>query len=270
MTGSRRILVYTLTVAVIAAIAALCIFFLGRSARDTVSHIDYALSLGSSELFADNFSDIYKLSHDNSPDYVYVKYLRHDDTVEIKPDLSAAAASELTPYQFAYAYYSGSPFVRGDGSIWLPDYNVASADGYIKLIPCFTQISTVELTPAENHKVELASSCVYGRLNFNFTENRKLFRPEIHLSVKLNDGKWYRLNTSGDYEYDDAVYFDTPLNQGWIDIPRISASATALTGHYRLEIYERRELYTAVEFDVTQDVENGSTTQNITVCDAAE
>jgi len=63
MSKSKRIITYAVTIAVIAAIAVAAITFLRRSMRDTVYLQDYALTLGSDDLFVNENSNIYRLAH---------------------------------------------------------------------------------------------------------------------------------------------------------------------------------------------------------------
>ena len=184
------------------------------------------------------------------PDYVYVDRIRHDDSVTFFEELSPAASTELSPYEFAATNYSGLIYVRGDGSLWRKDSSVTSgADHYIRLKPFFEKISPEEIEPVEGHEIELLAP-INASIIFNFKEKRELSSPSIRLSVKLNNGNWYSLNGDGFYEYVAASPFEKYSNRGGIDIPRIQNSNTPIPGIYRLEIYEHDELYTAVEIEV--------------------
>lgn len=261
MTGYKRVLCYMITIAVVAALAALGVFFISRSARRTVHIQDYALELGSSDFFICNNSNLYKISVDKSPDYVYVRYHGHDDTVIFQSELNDGPASELSPLELAYTYRYGylrdNLFVRGDGSIWVKDYKVASgADRYIRLVPYFTEVSTEEWKPVEGHEINLLTLDSYGRLRFSFAGSLELSHPKMHLSVQLEDGKWYRLDYHSIF-YSDYYYSGEAnafLHYAEVNLPAISGVLPSiLRGNYRIEIYENAELYTALEFKVEQE-----------------
>ena len=255
MSKTKRIITYAVTIAVIAAIAVAAITFLRRSMRDTVYLQDYALTLGSDDLFVNENSNIYRLAHSMEPDYV--NRISHDDSVTFFEELSTAASTELSPYEFAATNYSGLIYVRGDGSLWRKDSSVTSgADHYIRLKPFFYKCSAEDLEPVGGHEIEIISKT---SISFDFKENRKLSDVSIRLSVKLNDENWYLLNSEGFYQYTAASPLEKYLNRGGIDIPRYRDSNTPIPGIYRIEVYEHDELYTAVEIEVhasetTEDV----------------
>ena len=264
MSKTKRIITYAVTIAVIAAISVAAITFLRRSMRDTVYLQDYALTLGSDDLFVNENSNIYELSQVGS-DYVYVSRIRHDDSVTFFEELNTAASTELSPYEFAATHYSGLIYVRGDGSLWRKDSSVTSgADHYIRLKPFFYKCSAEDLEPVEGHEIEIISKT---SISFDFKENRKLSDVSIRLSVKLNDGNWYLLNSEGFYRYTAASPLEKYSNRGGIDIPRIQNSNTSIPGIYRIEIYEHDELYTAVEIEVLHGESEGSRSGNIAFCD---
>ena len=265
MSKTKRIITYAVTIAVIAAIAVAATTFLRRSMRDTVYLQDYALTLGSDDLFVNENSNIYRLAHSMEPDYVYVDRIRHDDSVTFFEELNTAASTELSPYEFAATNYSGLIYVRGDGSLWRKDSSVTSgADHYIRLKPFFDKCSAEELEPVVGHEIELISKT---SISFDFKENRKLSDVSIRLSVKLNDGNWYLLNSEGFYRYTAVSPLEKYSNRGGIDIPRIQNSNTSIPGIYRIEIYEHDELYTAVEIEVSLGELEGSRSDNIAFCD---
>lgn len=266
MSKAKRILTYTVTIAVIAAIAVVSIFFIRRAMRDTVYLQDYALTLGSDDLFVNENSNIYELSQVGS-DYVYVSRIRHDDSVTFFEELSTAASTELSPYEFAATNYSGLIYVRGDGSIWVKDNSVTSgADHYIRLKPFFEKISPEELEPVEGHEIELLAP-INASIIFNFKEKRELSSPSIRLSAKLNDGNWYLLNGDGFYEHVAATPFNARKNRGSIRLPTIQSTESPIPGLYRLEIYEHDELYTAMEIEVQASELEGLRSGYIAFCD---
>ncbi len=267
MSKTKRIITYAVTIAVIAAIAVAAITFLRRSMRDTVYLQDYALTLGSDDLFVNENSNIYRLAHSMEPDYVYVDRIRHDDSMTFFEELNTAASTELSPYEFAATHYSGLIYVRGDGSLWRKDSSVTSgADHYIRLKPFFDKCSAEELEPVEGHEIEILEP-MGSSINFEFKEKRKLSHPSIRLSVKLSDGNWYLLNLNGNGFYE---YVASPLgeykNQGTLSFPCYRDSCTPIPGIYRIEIYEHDELYTAVEIEVLHGESEGSRSDNIAFC----
>ena len=267
MSKTKRIITYAVTIAVIAAIAVAATTFLRRSMRDTVYLQDYALTLGSDDLFVNENSNIYRLAHSMEPDYVYVDRIRHDDSVTFFEELSTAASTELSPYEFAATHYSGLIYVRGDGSLWRKDSSVASgADHYIRLKPFFDKCSAEELEPVEGHEIELLAP-INASIIFNFKEKRELSSPSIQLSVKLNDGNWYLLNGDGFYEHVAATPFNSRKNRGSIRLPTIQSTESPIPGLYRLEIYEHDELYTAVEIEVQASELEGLRSGYIAFCD---
>ncbi len=256
MGKARRILTYAVTIAVIAAIAIAAITFLRRSMRDTVYLQDYALTLGSDDLFVNENSNIYRLAHISQRsdsdfiDYIYVNRIRTDDSITFFEEFNYTYAYELTPYGYAATMYSELLYVRGDGSVWHKDDAVKSGDvNYVRLKPFFLRCSSEELEPVEGHEVDFHGAT--GKhtgytLSFGFTENRKLRRPTIRASVKLADGNWHLLNREGSYDYDT----ESDIHEGYINLPYVPGSSSPIPGTYRIEIYEDNELYTAFEVDV--------------------
>lgn len=267
MSKTKRIITYAVTIAVIAAIAVAATTFLRRSMRDTVYLQDYALTLGSDDLFVNENSNIYELAHSMEPDYVYVDRISHDDSVTFFEELSTAASTELSPYEFAATNYSGLIYVRGDGSLWRKDSSVTSgADHYIRLKPFFYKCSAEDLEPVDGHEIEILEP-IGTSIKFEFKEKRKLSHPSICLSVKLNDGNWYLLDDEGFYEYVAASPLGEYKNQGTLGFPCYRDSYTPIPGIYRIEVYERDELYTAVEIEVLHGESEGSRSDNIAFCD---
>lgn len=255
MTKRKQIFTYAITIAVIAIIAAVAIIVVRSNMRDTVSISDYALSLGSEDLFVNEKSNIYKLSHtyqrsdSDFIDYIYVNRIRTDDSVTFIEEFNYDYAYELTPYEYAATIYSGSLYVRGDGSIWRKSDTVKSGDvNYVRLEPFFLRCSSEELETLEGRKVDFnatRNSSGYT-VSFSFTENIKLQKPTILASVKLTDGNWYLLNRGGHYDYDA----DRDIHEGQINLPYVPGSTSAIPGTYRVEIYEDNELYNVFNVDV--------------------
>ena len=255
MSKTKRIITYAVTIAVIAAIAVAAITFLRRSMRETVYLQDYALTLGSEDLFVNEKSNIYKLSHtyqrsdSDFIDYIYVNRIRTDDSVTFIEEFNYDYAYELTPYEYATTIHSGTLCVRGDGSIWRKSDTVKSGDvNYIRLEPFFLRCSSEELETLEGRKVDFnatRNSPGYT-VSFSFTENIKLQKPTILASVKLTDGNWYLLNRGGHYDYDA----DRDIHEGQINLPYVPGSTSAIPGTYRVEIYDDNELYNVFNVDV--------------------
>ena len=255
MTKRKQIFTYAITIAVIAIIAALAIIAIRSNMRDSVSIRDYALSLGSDDLFVNENSNIYKLSHtyrrSNSDfiDYIYVNRISTDDSITFFEEFNYDYAYELTPYEYAATINSGLLYVRGDGSIWRKSDTVKSGDvNYVRLEPFFLRCSSEKLEPVEGHEVafDVTRNSSDYTVSFNFTENRKLHRPTIRASVTLVDGNWYLINRDGHYDYDA----DHGIHKGYINLPYIPGTTSAIPGTYRIEIYENNELYTAFKVDV--------------------
>lgn len=257
MSRKKQILTYAVTIAVIMVIAALSAFFIRRSMRDTVNIRDYALSLGSDELFVNENANIYRLTQNADKGYVYVKRIRHDNGVTFSEEFRFTDASDLSPVEFAATSYSGLLYVRGDGSVWRKDDTVTSgADHYIRLRPFFDQCSSEELKPEEGCEILSVSRDARGYnyyFDLDLAEDWELSSPEIRLSVKLNDGNWHRLTYHGSYEYAAASPLGNAKNHISVRIPTIPDTVSCIPGHYRIEVYENLEFYTSLVVEMTAD-----------------
>lgn len=252
MSRKKQILTYAVTIAVIMVIAALSAFFIRRAMRDTVNIRDYALSLGSDELFVNENANIYRLTQNADKGYVYVKRIRHDNGVTFSEEFRFADASDLSPVEFAATSYSGLLYVRGDGSVWRKDDTVTSgADHYIRLRPFFEQCGSEDLPLAEDAEITgimKDSNGSYYHFDLDMSEAAKLSSPEAMLSVRLNDGNWYRLSRRGSYEY-----IETGKCLISVYMPTIPVTSSCIPGHYRIEVYEDSELFAALVVEMTSD-----------------
>ncbi len=255
MSGRKRILFYIVVLAVIAAIVILAALIIKRNARTTVHIENYALALGSDDLFVNENANIYKLAVDHNPNYIYVRRIRSDENTSFYEEFNAVHASELSPAGFAATCYSGLVYIRGDGSIWRKDTAVTSStDHYIRLKPFFALCSSEELSPVEGHETTV-TDLSGSFLEFRFDEGRELDDPRIYVSVKLNDGKWYRLAHDGKdrYEYAAATPINKARNHGLIFLPTILDTTSVIPGTYRIEIYENDVYYSSMELEISSE-----------------
>jgi len=240
MTKFRTHKIRTITIASI--ILALIAFFIIRGAWETASLYDYALSLGSDELFAGEDYKLYRMAppaRQLKEDQIFLHYENPIENIEFPRFFGKKPLHKLSPYEFAATYSDSELYIQGDGSIWTVAPGSTNKLDSFHVQPYFPEIAASPPTAEQTLELTNLSLDAIPRLYFGFTADH-VDNPYSVLSAQLEDGNWYTLrlkNRVFDLSYKDSRY-NSSHHHGSIDLPFNANIIYTPAGQYSLALYD--------------------------------